>query len=112
MKKFAILLALTLPLAAQTQVSRSFVGTVTGFRPESAEVEIRPDTGDTVAARLTADTLAQKIAPGEKDLKKAEAIQVTNGKRRHQVLGIVHAAQFGLAHREDGLSAEVDDVVA
>jgi len=86
MKKFAILLALTLPLAAQTQVSRSFVGTVTGFRPESAEVEIRPDTGDTVAARLTADTLAQKIAPGEKDLKKAEAIQVTDLARGDRVL--------------------------
>ena len=85
MNKFAILLAILLPLAAQTQLSKSFVGTVAGFRPESAEVEIRPDTGDMAIATLTADTIAQRIAPGEKDLKNAEAIQVTDLARGDRV---------------------------
>ena len=86
MKKFATLLAMMLPLAAQTPASKSFVGTVAGFRPENAEVEIQPDGGDMVAAGLTADTIAQRIAPGEKDLKTAEPIQVTDLARGDRVL--------------------------
>ena len=78
MKQIAILLLAVATLAAQTQPAKSFVGTVAGFRPESAEVEIRPDRGDPVVAKLSVDTIAQKIAPGEKDLKKAESIMVTD----------------------------------
>ncbi len=76
MRQLATLLLLTVvAVAAQT---KSFVGTVTGFRSASAEVEIRPDSGDTVVARFTTATIAQKIGPGERDLKKAESIQVTD----------------------------------
>lgn len=85
-KPVVILLGILLPFAVQAQSSKSFVGTVAGFRPESAEIEVRPDTGDVVVAKLTSDTLAQKIAPGEKDLKKAEAIQVTDLAKGDRVL--------------------------
>ena len=77
MKQIAILLLAVATLAAQTQPAKSFVGTVAGFRPESAEVEIRPDRGDPVVARFTPDTIAQKIAPGEKDLKNAQSTKVS-----------------------------------
>jgi hypothetical protein len=85
-KQLALLLGILLPLAAQVQSSKSFVATVTGFRPERAEVEVKPDTGDAVVAQLTSDTLAQKIAPGEKDLKKAETIAVTELAKGDRVL--------------------------
>ncbi len=54
---------------AQT-ASKSFVGTITGFRPETAEVEIKPDNASAVVARFTPDTIAQRVAPGEKISKK------------------------------------------
>src|ERR1039458_9696588 len=78
MMYIAIVLGTLLPLAAQVSTQRSLVGTVVAFRPEVAEIEIRPDMGDLVAVRLTADTIAQKIAPGERDLKKAESIKVAD----------------------------------
>lgn len=95
MKQAAIFLAILLPLAAQAQ-SKSFVGTVTGFRAESAEVEVKPDTGDVVIGKLTPDTLAQKIAPGEKDLKKAVAIQVTDLAKGDRVLLTLDPGSSGI----------------
>jgi len=65
------------PAPAQTQPAKSFVGTVSGFKPDTAEIEIKPDTGAPVTMKIAPTTVAQRIAPGEKDLKKAEAIQVT-----------------------------------
>ena len=77
MKRIAILLLTAAALAAQSPAPRSFVGTVTGFGTEGVQVEIRSDGGDVVVARFTADTIAQKIAPGERDLKKAESIELS-----------------------------------
>jgi hypothetical protein len=85
-KHFAILLGIVLPLAAQAQPAKPFVGTVVGLRVESAAVEVKPDSGDVVIAQLTSDTIAQKIAPGEKDLKKAETIEVTDLAKGDRVL--------------------------
>ena len=45
------------------------VGTVAAWKSELAEIEIKPDKGDSVLVRLTGDSLVQKVAPGEKDLK-------------------------------------------
>ena len=56
---------------------KSVVGTVAGFGSGSPAITVKPDAGDAVTARLTADTKAQRIAPGERDLKKAEAIHVS-----------------------------------
>ena len=61
---------------AQTP-ARSMVGTVSAFKAETAEIEIKPDTGAAVAFKVTADTMAQRVAPGVTDLKKAQAIKVT-----------------------------------
>jgi len=79
MSKLAMaLLTVVSGLAAQSQAARSFVGTVAGFRPETAEVEVKPDNAPVVTAKFSAETIAQKVAPGEKDLKKAATIQVTD----------------------------------
>jgi hypothetical protein len=85
-KLFAILVGILLPFAAQAQPSKPFVGTVVGLRVESAALEVKPDSGDVVIAQLTSDTIAQKIAPGEKDLKKAETIEVTDLAKGDRVL--------------------------
>jgi hypothetical protein len=90
-KLFAILQGILLPLAAQAQSSKSFVGSVVTLRVESAAVEVKPDSGDIVIAQLTSDTLAQKVAPGEKDLKKAEAIEVTELAKGDRVLVTLEA---------------------
>jgi hypothetical protein len=62
---------------AQTP-TKSVVGTVSLFKAETAEIEIKPDNGAAVALKVTADTIAQKVAPGVTDLKKAESIKVTD----------------------------------
>ena len=106
-----MLLSLFLPLAAHAQ-TKSFVGTLTGFRAESAEVEVKPDAGEMVLGKLTTETLAQRIAPGEKDLKKAEPIQVTELAKGDRVLvtlepdsprirRIVVMSATEIAHRND-----------
>lgn len=61
---------------AQTP-TRSMVGTVSAFKTESTEIEIKPDSGAPVAFKVTADTMAQRVAPGVTDLKQAQPIKVT-----------------------------------
>lgn len=63
---------------AQTAPGKSVVGTVSLFKAETSEIEIKPDNGTPVAMKVTADTVAQKVAPGVTDLKKAETIKVTD----------------------------------
>jgi hypothetical protein len=64
------------PATAQVPAGKSFIGTVTAFKPET-EVEIKPDNGAAVDVKLTADTVAQRVAPGEKTLKNAVTANVT-----------------------------------
>lgn len=80
MKKLAaaafILVALAhRPAVAQAPAGKSVVGTVTAFKPET-EVEIKPDNAAPLDVKLTADTIAQRVAPGEKTLKNAVTINV------------------------------------
>jgi hypothetical protein len=63
---------------SQAPQPKSFVGTISGFRPESLQIEIRPDQGAAAPYEITAETVAQKIAPGARDLKGAAAIKVTD----------------------------------
>jgi len=63
---------------AQTPPGKSVVGTVSVFKAGTSEIEIKPDNGEPVAMKVTADTIAQKVAPGVTDLKKAESIKVTD----------------------------------
>lgn len=73
MKSF--LLACLLATSAVAQV-RQFVGSISALKPETAEIVVKPDTGEAVSAKVSGSTVVQRIAPGEKDLKKAEAISV------------------------------------
>jgi len=54
------------------------VGTISAFRPDSAEIEVKPDNAAAVAFKVTADTIAQRVAPGSTDLKSAAVIKVTD----------------------------------
>jgi hypothetical protein len=63
------------PATAQAPAGKSFIGTVTGFKPDT-QVEIKPDNAAAADLKLTADTVAQRVAPGEKTLKNAVTVNV------------------------------------
>ena len=65
-------------LVAQAPTPKSLLGTVSAFRPSSAEFEVKPDVGDTVAVKVSSDTLLKRVAPGQTDLSKAESISATD----------------------------------
>ena len=72
----ALLLAAS--VFAQAPPAKSLLGTVSAFRPNSAEFEVKPDTGDTIAVKVSSDTILKRIAPGQTDLAKAESINATD----------------------------------
>jgi hypothetical protein len=78
MKHVVYLVLLTCASLVQAQSPKSFVGTIAGFRAESAQIEIRPDNGDAVIATVGPETLAQKVAPGSHDLKSVQPIKITD----------------------------------
>jgi hypothetical protein len=63
---------------AQSAPPKFIVGTISGFKAEAAEIEVKPDQGDAVTLKMTPATQVLRVPPGEKDLKKAEPIQVTD----------------------------------
>src|SRR5450432_1968285 len=63
---------------AQSATPKFILGTVAGFKAESAEIEVKPDRGDTVSLKVSTTTQALRVPPGEKDLKKAEPIKLTD----------------------------------
>ncbi len=71
---YALLAAFT----CSAQTARQFVGTVRSLRPETAEIRIAPDAGEPVDVKVSSATIAQRIAPGERDLKNAVTIAVTD----------------------------------
>jgi hypothetical protein len=91
---------------AQT-ASKSFVGTVAGFHPDTAEVEIKPDNAPTVIAKFTPETIAQRVAPGEKDLKKAEIIKVTDVAVGDRVLATLEAGTTNLRRIVDMSAVDI-----
>jgi hypothetical protein len=56
----------------------SVVGTISAFKAEVTEIELKPDAGEPVAFKVTGDTVAQQVAPGATDLKNARTIRVTD----------------------------------
>lgn len=70
------MLCLAAALLAQP-ASKSVLGVVQGFRPESLEMEVKPDQGEALPVKFGPATIFQRIAPGERDLSKAEKIEVT-----------------------------------
>ena len=74
----AAALAFTASLYAQAPGPKSVLGAVSAFHADSAEIEIKPETGDAVRVRISASTIVKKVAPGQTDLSKAEDIRVTD----------------------------------
>jgi hypothetical protein len=73
----ALLSLLPIHSSAQAPANKSFVGTVAAFK-SGTEIEFKPDTGDPVDVKVTPDTVAQKIAPGETSLKNAVGASITD----------------------------------
>jgi hypothetical protein len=59
---------------AQTQPAKSVVGTVSLFKAETAEIEIKPDNGAPVALKITADTME----PGTSNLRRIVVMSATD----------------------------------
>jgi hypothetical protein len=93
-RALGVLLVGLAPAMAQTAVPKFIVGTVDGFKVESAEIRVKPDAGETVSLKVTAGTQVLRVAPGEKDLKKAEPIKITDVASGDHVLVNLMPAAF------------------
>jgi hypothetical protein len=62
---------------AQT-TPKAILGSIAAFKPEDAVVVVKPDNTDAVNVKLTPDTIFQRVAPGDRDLKKATAMNMTD----------------------------------
>ncbi len=60
------------------QSGGSILGTVSGFRPEDAAIEVKTDKDVVTAVKIAPGTIVQKVTPGEKDLKNAVVIKPTD----------------------------------
>ncbi|MGH9665689.1 MAG: hypothetical protein ACRD9L_14790, partial [Bryobacteraceae bacterium] len=74
----AAMLAIAAALPAQTPAPKPVIGTVTGFNAGSSEIDIKHDNGETAQVKFGSETHVSRVAPGEKDLRKAEPIKVTD----------------------------------
>src|SRR6516165_5493553 len=101
-----------LPLAAQTSTSKSVLGTVTSFNKDDRTLEVKPDNGAPVPVKLLANTVVQRIAPGQTNLANAVAIQpaeiaagdrvlVTVGTNGSDALRVVVISATDIAKRDD-----------
>ena len=73
-----ILAGLLGTLYAQAPAARSFVATVVAFKPETLEMDVKSDSGETVRVSFNTETLVQRVAPGEKDLRNVSPIRITD----------------------------------
>ena len=77
---FAVLGVLLLTSAlgiAQTPANKSVLGTVTSFNRDTKAIEVKPDNAPPVPLKLLPNTVVQRIAPGETNLKNAAAIDLS-----------------------------------
>ena len=88
--------------ALWAQAPKPLVGTVTGFRPAEAALEVKRDGGEAEVVRMGPETVVQRVAPGERDLKKAEPMKATDVAIGDRVLWI----------EKGQVKAPKDDVVA
>jgi hypothetical protein len=70
----AICGAWTGTMAAQPAGDASVVGTVVTVRAEAGSLDLKADRGSAVTALFGPETAIRRVAPGEKDLKRAETI--------------------------------------
>jgi hypothetical protein len=85
-RRFIGLLAAALCVLAQVPATTSVLGTVTRVRGESLEIEVKPDNAPAVTVKIGIATVAQRVAPGQTDLSKAAAINVTDVSAGDRVL--------------------------
>jgi hypothetical protein len=77
--RFALSALLALcSFVASAQVPERMVGTVAAIVLDKATVQVKGQDGTLVTLNLTSDTLLQRVAPGEKSLKNAETIQISD----------------------------------
>ena len=62
---------------AQT-MPKAILGSITAFKAEDAVVVVKPDNTDAVNVKMTPETVFQRVEPGERDLKKAAAMKMTD----------------------------------
>src|SRR6266536_2208444 len=68
---------LCLSAALQAQTAKTVLGTVTDFKPNSFEMGLKSDAGETHVFAFSPDTQVVQIPPGEKDLTKANPAAVS-----------------------------------
>jgi len=65
---------------------KPILGSITAFKAEDAVVVVKPDATDAVNVKLTPETIFQRVAPGERDLKKATTMNMTDMALEDRVL--------------------------
>jgi hypothetical protein len=116
------------PSFTQNPPPKSVVGTLSVYKLGAAEIEVKPDNAPAVALKLSEKTLALRVAPGEKDLKKAETIKTSdlavgdrvlvtlepgsNEVRRIVVMSATDIAKRNEADRQDWLRRGLSGIVA
>ena len=75
MKRIFIFLLVSAGAFAQ---SKAILGSITAFKAEDAVVVVKPDNTGAVNVKMTPETIFQRVAPGERDLKKAAAMKMTD----------------------------------
>jgi hypothetical protein len=86
MTQFFRICALMFPLLASAQAPSRFVGTVVAVRPDKGEVDVKADQNGVRTAKIDPETIFQRVAPGEKDLKQAQPIQLSDVQPGDRVL--------------------------
>src|SRR5438477_3118287 len=108
----ALLLLTNVPGIAQTSTTKSVLGTVSSFNRDTKTMEVKPDNAAPVPVKLSGNTVVQRIAPGQTDLKSAVAtdlsevstgdrVLVTLASNGTDVLRIVVISATDIAKRDD-----------
>lgn len=126
LKVLAICCLILQPVAAQAPVPaalapRSIVGTVTKIDAEAGAISLRSDQSEAFAVSLLPNTVYQRVAPGETDLRKAVATTLTTISAGDRVLArgvsvgqtvsatlVVVMSQSDLASKQAGERADWD----
>jgi hypothetical protein len=75
MKRIFAFLLLSAGAFAQ---SKAILGSIAAFKAEDAVVVVKPDNTDAMNVKMTPETVFQRVAPGERDLKKAATMNMTD----------------------------------
>jgi hypothetical protein len=81
-----LVLILFSPVSRTAQATKSILGTVTNIPSPASEIEVKPDSGTPLSVKVTTTTAVQRIAPGERDLKNASAINLSDLVKGDRVL--------------------------